>query len=144
MVHVMDTQAFNKAIIDEFRANKGVVGGQFAGAALLLLSTTGAKSGLARVNPLVYLADGDRQIIIASFAGAPTSPPWYHNLLANPEVGVEMGSENFNDRDKLLKDLGKHKISTGGCLYINKLEDVDLDVLKDIIDRAYQFSKEQT
>ncbi len=95
MVHVMDTQAFNKAIIDEFRANKGVVGGQFAGAPLLLLSTTGAKSGLARVNPLVYLADGDRQIIIASFAGAPTSPPWYHNLLANPEVGVEMGSENF-------------------------------------------------
>ena len=51
---------------------------------------------------------------------------------------------NFNDRDKLLKDLGKHKISTGGCLYINKLEDVDLDVLEDIIDRAYQFSKEQT
>ena len=95
MVHVMDTQAFNKAIIDEFRANKGVVGGQFAGAPLLLLSTTGAKSGLARVNPLVYLVDGDRQIIIASFAGAPTSPPWYHNLLANPEVGVEMGSENF-------------------------------------------------
>ncbi len=95
MVHVMDTQAFNKTIIDEFRANKGVVGGQFAGAPLLLLSTTGAKSGLARVNPLVYLVDGDRQIIIASFAGAPTSPPWYHNLLANPEVGVEMGSENF-------------------------------------------------
>lgn len=91
----MDTQAFNKTIIDEFRANKGVVGGQFAGAPLLLLSTTGAKSGLARVNPLVYLVDGDRQIIIASFAGAPTSPPWYHNLLANPEVGVEMGSENF-------------------------------------------------
>ncbi len=95
MVHVMDTQAFNKAIIDEFRANKGVVGGQFASAPLLLLSTTGAKSGLARVNPLVYLVDGDRQIIIASFAGAPTSPPWYHNLLANLEVGVEMGSENF-------------------------------------------------
>lgn len=91
----MDTQAFNKTIIDEFRANKGVVGGQFAGAPLLLLSTTGAKSGLARVNPLVYLVDGDRQIIIASFAGAPTNPPWYHNLLANPEVGVEMGSENF-------------------------------------------------
>ena len=91
----MDTQAFNKAIIDEFRANNGVVGGQFAGAPLLLLSTTGAKSGLARVNPLVYLADDDRQVIIASFAGAPTSPPWYHNLLANPEVGVEMGSENF-------------------------------------------------
>lgn len=91
----MDTQAFNKTIIDEFRANKGVVGGQFAGAPLLLLSTTGAKSGLARVNPLVYLVDGDRQIIIASFAGAPTSPPWYHNLLANPEVGVEMGRENF-------------------------------------------------
>ena len=91
----MDTQAFNQAIIDEFRANKGAVGGQFAGAPLLLLSTTGAKSGLTRVNPLAYLIDGDRQIIIASFAGAATSPPWYHNLLANPEVGVEIGSENF-------------------------------------------------
>ena len=92
----MDIQEFNKTIIDEFRANDGVVGGQFSGASLLLLSTTGAKSGLTRVNPLAYLIDGDRHIIIASFAGAPSNPPWYHNLLANPEVGVEVGSERFN------------------------------------------------
>lgn len=97
-------QAFNKAIIDEFRANEGVVGGQFAGATLLLLSTTGAKSGLTRVNPLAYLVDGDRQIIIASFAGAPTSPPWYHNLLANPEVGVEVGSEQFTAKAGVLDE----------------------------------------
>lgn len=100
----MDMQAFNKAIIDEFRANKGVVGGQFAGASLLLLSTTGAKSGLPRVNPLAYLVDDDRHIIVASFAGAPTSPPWYHNLLANPEVGVEVGSEQFTAQAGVLDE----------------------------------------
>ncbi len=100
----MDMQAFNEAIIDEFRANKGAVGGQFAGAPLLLLSTTGAKSGLPRVNPLAYLVDDDRHIIVASFAGAPTSPPWYHNLLANPEVGVEVGSEQFTAQADVLDE----------------------------------------
>ena len=100
----MDLQEFNKTIIDEFRANEGVVGGQFAGARLLLLTTTGAKSGLTRINPLAYLADGDRHIIIASFAGAPSNPPWYHNLLANPEVGVEVGSDRFNARADVLTE----------------------------------------
>jgi len=91
----MDIQDFNKTIIDEFRANGGKVSGQFEGAPLLLLTTTGAKSGLERINPIAYLEDGDRIAIIASYAGAPTSPPWYHNLLANPEVGVEIGEENY-------------------------------------------------
>ena len=98
----MDIQEFNKTIIDEFRASDGVVGGQFSGASLLLLSTTGAKSGLTRVNPLAYLIDGDRHIIIASFAGAPTNPPWYYNLLSNPEVSVEVGSERFSARADVL------------------------------------------
>ncbi len=98
----MDMQEFNKSIIEEFRANGGAVGGQFAGASLLLLSTTGAKSGLARVNPLAYLIDGDRHIIIASFAGSPNNPPWYYNLLANPEVDVEVGSERFTARAEVL------------------------------------------
>ena len=98
----MDIQEFNKTIIDEFRANDGVVGGQFSGASLLLLSTTGAKSGLTRVNPLAYLIEGDRHIIIASFAGAPTNPPWYYNLLSNPEVSMEVGSERFNARADVL------------------------------------------
>lgn len=100
----MDMREFNKSIIDEFRANDGVVGGQFAGASLLLLSTTGAKSGVTRLNPLAYLAEGDRYIIIASFAGAPTNPPWYHNLLANPAVGVEVGSDRFDATAEVLAE----------------------------------------
>ena len=100
----MDMQEFNKSIIDEFRKNDGVVGGQFAGARLLLLSTTGAKTGLARVNPLAYIADGDRHVIIASYAGGPNNPPWYYNLLANPEVSVEVGSERFTARADVLDE----------------------------------------
>jgi deazaflavin-dependent oxidoreductase (nitroreductase family) len=87
--------AFNQRIIDEFRANGGVVGGPFQGAQLLLLGTTGAKSGAARLNPLAYLEDADRIIVIASFAGADSHPPWFFNLLTNPRVTVELGSETF-------------------------------------------------
>lgn len=65
------------------------------GMPLLLLHTVGAKSGQARVNPLAYLSDGDRFVVIASFAGAPNHPPWYHNLVANPEVVVEVGTEKL-------------------------------------------------
>jgi deazaflavin-dependent oxidoreductase (nitroreductase family) len=86
---------WNKAIIDEFRANEGKVGGQFAGRNLLLLHTTGAKSGLSRVNPVAYIMDGERYVIIASKAGAPTNPDWYFNLLANPEVTIEVGTEQL-------------------------------------------------
>ena len=100
----MDMKEFNKTTIDEFRANGGVVGGQFAGIPLLLLTTTGAKTGLIRVNPLAYMNHGDRHIIIASYAGAPTNPPWYYNLLSNPEVSVEMGSERFTARADVLDE----------------------------------------
>jgi deazaflavin-dependent oxidoreductase (nitroreductase family) len=86
---------FNTQIIDEFRANDGRVGGMFKGASLLLLHTVGAKSGQERVNPLAYQADGDRYVIFASFAGSPTNPAWYHNLMAHPDVTVEVGSERF-------------------------------------------------
>jgi deazaflavin-dependent oxidoreductase (nitroreductase family) len=100
----MDMQDFNKSIIDEFRANNGVVGGQFAGAPLLLLTTTGAKTGLSRVNPLAFLADKNRHVIIASYAGGPTNPPWYHNLIANPEVYVEVGSDSFRAKAELASE----------------------------------------
>jgi deazaflavin-dependent oxidoreductase (nitroreductase family) len=90
-----DMSDFNKGVIEEFRANHGKVGGGFAGAPMVLLTTTGAKSGEKRVNPLVPLVDGDHLYVIASKAGAPTSPDWYHNLLANPEVGVEFGDDQF-------------------------------------------------
>ena len=85
----------NKAVIEEFRANKGQTGGPLITRPLLLLHTTGAKSGLARVNPLVYMADDDRYVIIASKGGAATHPDWYHNLVANIEVDVEVGAEKF-------------------------------------------------
>jgi deazaflavin-dependent oxidoreductase (nitroreductase family) len=88
----------NLAIIQEFRANAGKVGGRFEGRSLLLLHTIGAKSGEARINPVACIKDGDRLVIIASKGGAPTNPDWYYNLLANPLVTVETGSEQFRAR----------------------------------------------
>jgi len=94
---------WNVKIIEEFRANAGAVGGQFAGAPLLLLTTTGAKSGEPRVSPMMYLdaADAgeegasDRVFVFASKAGMPTNPAWYHNLKANPKVTVERGADTY-------------------------------------------------
>jgi deazaflavin-dependent oxidoreductase (nitroreductase family) len=87
---------FNQTIIEEFRANKGVVGGGFAGAPVVLLHTTGAKSGSARVNPLVALPRDDGTLyVFASANGAPKHPDWYHNLVAHPQVQVESGGETF-------------------------------------------------
>jgi deazaflavin-dependent oxidoreductase (nitroreductase family) len=88
--------AFNKSIIDEFRANAGKVGGQFAGADLLLLTTTGAKSGQRRVSPLAYFRIDGKLIIIGSFAGAPVNPAWVHNLRADPAAHVEVGTDSFD------------------------------------------------
>ena len=89
---------FNQQVIQEFRAHQGKVGGQLAHMPVLLLTTTGAKSGQAITKPLVYTRDGDRIVIIASFAGNPKHPPWYHNLVANPEATVELGCERFRVR----------------------------------------------
>lgn len=84
---------WNSKIIDEFRANGGKVGGQFDGAPLLLLHTTGARTGQERVNPVMYRTDGDRLVVFASKAGADTNPDWFHNLRAHPRVTVEVGTE---------------------------------------------------
>jgi len=89
---------FNQGVIKEFRANQGKVGGQMAGMPVLLLTMTGAKSGRTLTRPLVYTRDGDRIVIIASFAGAPHNPPWYHNLVANPVATVEVGADKFQVR----------------------------------------------
>src|ERR1700684_1143228 len=86
---------WNRQIIEEFRAHGGKVGGPFEGAPMLLLTTTGAKSGQARTAPLVYLPDGDRYVVFASKAGAPTNPDWYHNLVANPNVRIEVGTSTI-------------------------------------------------
>jgi deazaflavin-dependent oxidoreductase (nitroreductase family) len=87
---------FNQQIIAEFRANAGKVGGGFNGAPMVLLTTTGAKSGQRHTTPLVYLAEGDRLFIFASFAGAPTNPAWYHNIQANPRVSIEVGADKYD------------------------------------------------
>ena len=92
---------WNKAIIEEFRANDGKVGGQFAGKPLLLLHTVGAKSGQPRINPVACNMDGDRYVIVASKGGAPTNPDWYYNVVANPLVTVEFGTETFQARATL-------------------------------------------
>jgi deazaflavin-dependent oxidoreductase (nitroreductase family) len=85
----------NQKIIEEFRANEGKVGGFFANNTLLLLHTTGARSGKERVNPLATFEDGDRLVVVASKGGATSHPDWYHNILANPVVSVEYGTESF-------------------------------------------------
>lgn len=89
---------FNANLIREFRANGGKVTGVFERAPLLLLTTTGAKSGRRRTTPVVFTRDGDRLVVIASKGGAPTHPAWYHNLVANPTVTVELPTETFDAR----------------------------------------------
>lgn len=91
----MSVNDFNQQVIDEFRANAGKVGGMFEGANLVLLTTKGAKSGKATTSPVMFLADGDRYVIIASNGGADHHPAWYHNLSANPEATAEVGTESF-------------------------------------------------
>jgi deazaflavin-dependent oxidoreductase (nitroreductase family) len=95
---------WNTKIIEEFRANEGKVGGYFEGATLLLLHTIGAKSGLERVNPVVYLPDGDDYVVIASKGGAPSNPDWYYNLLANPEVTIEVGNQQLQARASVVDE----------------------------------------
>jgi deazaflavin-dependent oxidoreductase (nitroreductase family) len=85
----------NAQIIAEFRANEGKVGGHFEGRTLLLLTTTGAKTGHSHTTPAIYLEDAGRYIVFASNGGAPQNPGWYHNVRANPDVLVEVGAESF-------------------------------------------------
>jgi deazaflavin-dependent oxidoreductase (nitroreductase family) len=86
---------FNTAIIEEFRANQGQLGGPFEGAPMLLLHHTGAKSGQERVTPVMYQAVGDDFAVFGSKAGAPTNPGWYHNLVANPDTSIEIGADTI-------------------------------------------------
>ncbi|QUR67195.1 nitroreductase family deazaflavin-dependent oxidoreductase [Mycobacterium spongiae] len=88
-------KGFNRDIVDEFRTNDGKVGGQFANADLLVLTATGAKSGQPRVTPLAYFRIDGKLIIIGSFAGSDVDPAWVHNLRANPQAHVEVGTDEF-------------------------------------------------
>ena len=99
-----DRADWNAKIIKEFRENKGKVGGNFENTPLLLLHTTGAKSGQTRTNPLAYVMDGDHYIVIASKGGAPTHPDWYHNVQKNTEVTVEVGEEKFRAKAQAVSE----------------------------------------
>jgi len=91
-----DQNDYNRQLIEDFRANRGKNGGPFAGRPLLLLTTTGAKSGQRRTTPMMFIPDGDRLLVIASNVGAPAHPDWYRNLVGHPEVTVEVGTETFD------------------------------------------------
>jgi deazaflavin-dependent oxidoreductase (nitroreductase family) len=101
---VADRHDWNAKIIEEFHANEGRVGGPFEGRPLLLLHTRGAKTGEERINPLAYMRDGDRYAVFASKGGAPTNPDWYHNVIANPEVTIEVGTETIKGRAYVATD----------------------------------------
>jgi deazaflavin-dependent oxidoreductase (nitroreductase family) len=94
----VDMRAVNRSVIEEFRANGGVVTGQLTGTPMLLLTTTGARSGQARTTPLAYVVDGEDLVVFASNLGAPRDPDWFRNLAACPDVTVEVGIERFAAR----------------------------------------------
>ena len=135
-----EAQDWNAPIIEEFRANQGKVGGPFDGASLLLLTTTGAKTGRERTNPLAYQADGNRFFVFASKAGAPMNPDWYHNLKANPDAKVEVGADTIpvrateisgEERDRvwnrqieLMPGFGEYEAKAGRKIPVMALERV--------------------
>jgi deazaflavin-dependent oxidoreductase (nitroreductase family) len=87
---------FNAQVIEEFRANGGKAGGMFEGKPLVLVHNVGAKSGKEYVTPLVYLSEAGRTFIFASKGGAPENPGWFHNLKANPETSIEIGTDKVD------------------------------------------------
>jgi deazaflavin-dependent oxidoreductase (nitroreductase family) len=101
---------WNAQVIEEFRANDGRVGGNFEGAPLLLLHSTGARSGQERVTPMMYQAVGDNYAVFASKAGADTNPDWYHNLRAHPEVTIEVGTETVPVTARILDDAEREPV----------------------------------
>jgi deazaflavin-dependent oxidoreductase (nitroreductase family) len=127
---------WNNRIIEEFRANEGKAGGPYEEASLLLLTTTGQKSGKPRTTPLGYKLDGDRMIVVASHMGAPKHPDWYHNLVSHPQVTIEVGKETFEaiattiqgaERERILEQwpvVGEHQARTARQIPIVALQRV--------------------
>jgi deazaflavin-dependent oxidoreductase (nitroreductase family) len=102
---------WNAGVIEEFRKNHGKVGGDFEGAPLLLVHHKGARSGKSRVNPVMYLKDGDRYLVFASKGGAPTNPDWYHNLMAHPDdVQIEVGDKKIDVNAKEIKGAERDRL----------------------------------
>jgi deazaflavin-dependent oxidoreductase (nitroreductase family) len=105
-----DWHAFNEGVVEGFRANGGVGPGRWANQPLLLLTTTGAKSGQPQTIPLIYSTDGDRYVVIASKGGEPTHPDWYRNLVANPDVTLEVGGETFPARAEVAQGAERRRL----------------------------------
>ncbi len=103
---------FNQGVIVEYRANGGKLSGRLANSSLILLTTTGAKSGLERTVPLGYVRDGERLVTIAANAGAVAHPDWYHNLLAQPLVTVELGRERFQARASIAEGAERERLAS--------------------------------
>lgn len=106
----VDRRNWNAQIIEEFRANEGRVGGNFAGAPMLLLHSRGARTGIDRVNPMMYQRVGEDYAVFASKGGAPTNPDWYHNLRANPEATIEVGTETIPVRARVAQGDERERI----------------------------------
>ena len=108
---IQDQFERNRAVIVEFRQNAGKVGGRFAGASVLLLTTTGAKTGLQRTTPLQFLPDGERYLIFASKGGAPNHPAWYHNIVAHPtDITIEVGTETIPAKATVVKGAERNRL----------------------------------
>lgn len=105
-----DPNEFNRGVIAEFRANAGNVGGPFAGAPMILVTHRGAKSGKEYTTPLVYSRDGDAIVIIASKAGAPDDPQWYRNMIANPDVTAEVGTDRYAARARVAEGAERDRL----------------------------------
>lgn len=118
MPEIQDLNNWDRQIIEEFRANGGNIGGQFTGVPLLLLTTTGAKSGEPRTRPLAYLSDAGHVYVFAGNRGAPTNPAWYHNLVAHPDVTVEIGTEKFEARASVVDDAEANRL---GSIQLQKI-----------------------
>lgn len=123
---------FNQKVVDEFRANAGKVGGPFAGRPMMILTTTGAKSGKPRVAPLVYTTDGDDYVIIASKGGSPTNPDWYYNLVANPVATVEVGSETFQVRAREVKGSERRRLYDAQAKLMPAFKDYEAKTTREI------------
>ncbi len=132
MTQMNDFNDWNRRIIEEFRANGGNVGGQFAGTPLLLLTTTGAKSGQQRTTPLAYLPEGGHIYVFAGNRGAPTNPGWYHNLVAHPDVIVEVGPEKFEARASVVDDAERERLGRVQVQRIPSLADMQARIQRKV------------
>ncbi len=127
-----DWNDWDRRIIEEFRANEGNVGGQFAGVPLLLLTTTGAKSGEPRISPLAYLSDDGRIYVFAGNRGAPTNPGWYHNLVAHPDVTVELGKETFEAKAIVVESAERERLGSLQAQKIPALAELQAKITREV------------